>query len=125
MISLLSLDCVCHLLIGELLDGHGWQVVSWLEHLLLILLLQINAIVDVVLLHCYAFDWFDKAERVSVFLNDLLLIKLYLSCISRATSSSCATTWLHKVRELLDVVRPNMLDLKWWHVVFFGTPCIV
>jgi hypothetical protein len=84
--------------------------VSRLEDLLLVLLLQVDAIVDVVLLHGDALNWLDSVEWVSVLLNDRLLIKLNLTRTTRAASSSCATTWLHEVRKLLNIVRLKNKD---------------
>ena len=63
----LAFQRVRHLAIRELFQRHGGQVVAWLEHLLLVLLLQVHAIVNVLVSNLDSIDWLVLAHWVDVF----------------------------------------------------------
>ena len=82
LLFLLPFHGICHFNICKLFEGHCWQVVPWLEYLLLILALERHPVVDIILLHMDSFDWLELAHWIDVLLHYLWLL-LLLSSLTR------------------------------------------
>ena len=117
LISSLALKSVSHLNISELLQRHRRQVVARLEHLLLVLLLQAHAVIDVLVAHLDLIDRLVFAHRVDIFLDDVRFFYLI-----RLVSS-----WVDHHWQFFDIVGSNVGDLQGWLLVPGNrlAPCLV
>ena len=88
-----------------------------LEHLLLVLLLQAHAVIDVLVAHLDLIDRLVFAHRVDIFLDDVRFFYLL-----RLVSS-----WVDHHWQFFDIVGSNVGDLQGWLLVPGNrlAPCLV
>ena len=107
LITGLALHRVSHLLVSVLFEGHRGQVVSWLEHLLLVLTSERHSIVNIFVSHLDAIDRFVFAHWVNILLHNVAL-NILVGLRPRR---------IYHHRQFLDVIRPDMGHLQRLHLI--------
>lgn len=88
---------------------------TWLENLLLVLLLEVHSVVYIILLDLNSFYLLLLLQGVFVFLNNILHLLLLAITL---TGMLVTLRWLHHVRKLFDIIRSKLQCLQRWKVIF-------